>query len=355
MLSTSRKRQITQIATRTLMHNGINMTRQVDIFSLIRKNRLVLRFMDLDRLLGAFVPGSPGGVIINSKLPAALQRYTAAHEFAHFALHTEVFAFDGQLEVEGRTPSGLESEAQLFASHLLMPLPLMARAAKDVGLERGSDPNADQVYGIAGIAGVSFSAALVQLRNLGMLNWAQMQSLQGVRPQSVEVKRTFGEKLTDRGAHVWSPVELGRGNVQDLYVGDLVAVDLPENRTTGFRWFVSQSTDADSADYSIDSDPQDITALDRFMLATAPAITVGTTRVSPRDPMIGGGGRRQILIRATSRGTWRVILSYAPVQNPTNSVESLNVNAELHLRPGQEQRRLILESFRASADGEVTS
>lgn len=355
MISGNRKREVVRAATRLLSLGGIDLTQQIDVFGLIRQNELVLRFMELDRLLGAFVPGEPAGVIVNSRLPPALQRYTAAHEAGHYYLHAEAFALDGASEIEGRTPDHLEEEAQLFASHLLMPLPLMTRAARSVGITRGTAPSADQIYALAGILGVSFTAVLVQLRNLDLITFRQLRPLQSVRPVAVQRNRTFGERIIEPGTHVWTQEEVTGGETHNLYIGDVVAVDLPENRTTGYRWFISPPEIGSGQDLIPfeEQEPRDLTALDRFRLQQ-PTLELTTTAdpQSSSNIPIGGGGRRQILVRANTEGRWRVTFSYAPVHSPRQSLTSVVVEGNLHLRPGQEQRRVLLQEYRAIASEE---
>lgn len=328
----------------------MDMTQQIDVFGLIRQSGLVLRFMDLERLLGAFVPGDPAGIVVNAKLPAALQRYTAAHELAHYSLHAEAFALDSQTEIDGTTPDNLEAEAQLFASHLLMPLALISRAARDTGIRRGTAPADEQVYAVAGMVGVSYTAALVQLRNLDLITQAHVRALQAVRPLSVQLKRTFGERVALPGTHVWSQEEVAQGKVPHIFVGDLVAVDLPENRTTGYRWFISAPSEVAQTETDDNEDPRGATALDRFRLGPArlelPSDSSGNMLSSE---IIGAGGRRQILIRANTEGRWRATLSYAPVQSPDKPIESLVVEGQLHLRPGDEQRRILVDTYKANA------
>lgn len=352
-ISIFRKRAITHTATRLLTRSGAQLTQQIDVFTLIRDSNVVLRFMELDRLLGAFVPGANPGIIVNSRLPSDLQRYTAAHELGHFVLHSEAFALDGTSEVEGRTPDNLEAEAQLFASHLLMPLPLVSRAARDVGIRKEVAPTADQIYAIAGIMGVSYSASLVQLRNFGIVSYRHGLGLQDTRPVSVQVQRTFGERIADPGTHVWSRDEVAAGKLNDLYVGDLVAVDLPENRTTGFRWFLG-GIDAGGGDSLVELDgPQSLTALDRFQFGDRAAgeITQAGPTGAVAGPVVGSGGRRQMLIRANTEGEWKVTLSYAPVHRQGSPVDSVVLEGRLHLRPSQEQRRVLLENYRKLAEG----
>ena len=57
----------------------------VDPFAGILKLNAVFMLRPLDGLFGAFMPGkgSRPGIIVNSKHPLPLQRFTAAHELGH--------------------------------------------------------------------------------------------------------------------------------------------------------------------------------------------------------------------------------------------------------------------------------
>jgi predicted secreted protein len=152
---------------------------------------------------------------------------------------------------------------------------------------------------------------------------------------------------------VWSQNEVAGDQVHDIYVGDLIAVDLPENRTTGYRWFISESEYRRESAIVSSEEPLSPTALDRFRLEQ-PRLELSENAAPSRAgaEIIGAGGRRQLLIRANSVGKWKLTLSYAPVQSPNKPIDSVIVEGKLHLRPGQEQRRILLETYRAVVSGE---
>jgi len=371
LLSPVRKREVARAAQVLLSRHGVDMSRQIDVFELVHKVGLVLRFKQLEGLLGAFVPGVRGGILVNSERSIPLQRYTAAHEIGHWALHLAEFSLDSEQEVDGTTPDRLEQEAQLFASHLLMPLPLISRAARDADIRLGVAPTGEQIYKIAGTMGVSFTAAIVHLQNVNLLTREHATAAKRIRPVSIQVSRTFGERLIPTDAHVWSPSEFHSTAVRDLYVGDIVAVDLPENRTTGYRWFVSAPAPelpvTDEAEdlelgileeYDEDEEPVEgpAIAFDSFRADGAPA-GKNELAVSGIDPFVavGNGGRRRLLIRASRDGQWRAILSYAPAHRPGDAIETTVLDAETHPRPALQQRRYQIDSYNRRSDGEVTT
>ena len=56
---------------------------RVDVFGAIAKLGATLMFQPLDKLLGAYLPGDELGVLITTKRPLPVQRFTGAHELGH--------------------------------------------------------------------------------------------------------------------------------------------------------------------------------------------------------------------------------------------------------------------------------
>ena len=56
---------------------------RVDVFGAIAKLGATLMFQPLDKLLGAYLPGDEAGVLITTKRPLPVQRFTGAHELGH--------------------------------------------------------------------------------------------------------------------------------------------------------------------------------------------------------------------------------------------------------------------------------
>jgi hypothetical protein len=62
---------------------------RIDVFGAIAKLGATLMFQPLDKLLGAFLPGDEVGVLITTKRPLPVQRFTGAHELGHLYMRHE--------------------------------------------------------------------------------------------------------------------------------------------------------------------------------------------------------------------------------------------------------------------------
>src|SRR5437016_3883857 len=90
-------------ATREHERLQTDLSGPVDIFQTIWDAGIWLMFQPLDSLYGMlFIDGPTGspGILINSQHPPSLQRYTAAHEYAHYVLG-HMYSFDGAVHIEG--------------------------------------------------------------------------------------------------------------------------------------------------------------------------------------------------------------------------------------------------------------
>src|ERR1700729_4028259 len=56
---------------------------RVDVFGAIAKLGATLMFQPLVNMLGAYLPGDELGVLITTKRPLPVQRFTGAHELGH--------------------------------------------------------------------------------------------------------------------------------------------------------------------------------------------------------------------------------------------------------------------------------
>jgi Zn-dependent peptidase ImmA (M78 family) len=137
-------------------------------------------------------------VLVGSRKPSSRQRFTLAHELAHYLVDDlDPLYVD---ERGARTWSMAEMRANAFAAHLLMPEPGVRRVIE------GTDDDAERAVRVALTFGTSVSAAAYQLGNLGLL------------PDTVR------DRLADAGSKPllmryalpsdWQQDERGRGQVR---------------------------------------------------------------------------------------------------------------------------------------------
>lgn len=295
-----------QEAQRLRVRMGVADDDVVDVYEVIRRLGVWLVFNEFEGLLGAMSREGAGGIIINPARPLGMQRYTAAHELGHYILHADLdTSWDTTAEVMGSS-SIREQEAQAFASAFLMPRKLV-----NLTLGRhhapGTPPDATTVYAVSRDIGVSYEAMLVQLLQMKKITFTEFQALRKVQPATVK-KRLGGTESRKTAKQVWT-VDAHPG-VLELTVneGDEIAVALPENPTTGYRWH-SHPSDLDLVD-------------DQFFLRG--------------DPGVGEGGTRRLVYRAHDAGTVDQLVEERRPFDPENSVASLRVKATVRLDPVQE-------------------
>ncbi|MCY3954061.1 MAG: ImmA/IrrE family metallo-endopeptidase [bacterium] len=230
-----RRLQAAAAAIGLLADTGTDQERQIDVFGLCERLGLWLAFFSLDDLLGAFIPEGSGGILVTTERPVTMQRYTVAHELGHWRLgHTEGPALDSEEQVHGETTNETELLAQIFASALLMPPPLIFGVLRR--LEVRSELLPIHAYTVAREAGVSYEAAVRQLANLEIIVPSQIPELLDTAPLRIKTEIGNGQRPIVGTADVWHVDEQWDGHRVSVRVDDEVIIALPENRSTGYRW-----------------------------------------------------------------------------------------------------------------------
>jgi Zn-dependent peptidase ImmA (M78 family) len=137
-------------------------------------------------------------VLVGSSKPSSRQRFTLAHELAHYLVDDLDPLYVDERGVRARSVA--EMRANAFAAHLLMPEPGVRAAIE------GFTDDAERAVRVALTFGTSVSAAAYQLGNLGLL------------PESVR------DRLTQAGSRPllmryalpsdWQQDESGRGRLR---------------------------------------------------------------------------------------------------------------------------------------------
>ena len=142
--------------------------------------------------------GARALILVGSGKPSSRQRFTLAHELAHYLVDDLDPLYVDERGVRARSVA--EMRANAFAAHLLMPEPGVRAAIE------GTADDAERAVRVALAFGTSVSAAAYQLGNLGLL------------PEAVR------DRLVDAGAKPllmryalpsdWQQDESGRGRVR---------------------------------------------------------------------------------------------------------------------------------------------
>ncbi|UXA15849.1 ImmA/IrrE family metallo-endopeptidase (plasmid) [Mycobacterium sp. SMC-8] len=235
MVTRTQFRHAVQEADSLLQELDINQEAPIDVFHIVDRLGLWLVFNPLKTLLGAAVPKGDGGIMLTTERGAAVQRFTAAHEIGHWVLDYGQAAFDSEQDIYH--PSGdREVLAQVFASQLLMPPPLIYAACAEHGLDSPKTATPTAVYLVARDIGASYEAVARQLANLEIIGGTLRDELLKKQPAAIKSELCRGHRPTG-AVDVWplEGVESG-GTTLTVTEGDEVVVLLPENRTTGHRW-----------------------------------------------------------------------------------------------------------------------
>lgn len=219
---------------------SINQSEPVDVFGMCEQAGLWLAFVELDNVLGAYIPEGVGGVLITTQRALPVQRYTAAHELGHWRLEHGVRA-DGRTEILGVPPAEVERLAQVFAANLLMPPPLIEAILSRVRPDPAQPITGQHCYTLAREAGVSFEAAIRQLANLTFITNERANELTKLRKLAIKTELGFGRRPVNGWADVWPVDEQWDDQTLRLNVEDEIAISLPENRSSGYRWMLSNS------------------------------------------------------------------------------------------------------------------
>ena len=218
-----------------------NAGSRIDVFGTIAKLGATLMFQPLDQLLGAYVPGEEPGILITTKRPLPVQRFTAAHELAHLYLaHQPSLDDNGVL---GRAPFSAvsryerqELEANAFASMFLAPDWLLARIVQRQGWEPAALAKPEIAYQLSLRIGTSYSATCHVLQRLRAISRSQRQHLLSVEPRAIKRALLDEFQPTDWRSDVWLLTDHDEGSLIEGGRRDLFVVRLQENSGAGYLW-----------------------------------------------------------------------------------------------------------------------
>ena len=230
-------------ATKQLERLKPSWDEEIDIFSIIEDAGLPLMFRPMKQLLGAYLPadteiGSTPGILVNSNHPRSLQRYTAAHEFAHH-LQDKTLSLDEHIEVLEREQQVLlkprERFAEVFASWFLMPPQLVTNLTNRLGIDpKSSGPK--EVYQLSLVFGTSYKATIAQLLSLREINFSQATALRKTQPREIKLSLSWAEPLANSRCDIWLITEKYHGQTIHPRVGDEIHLSMAEMPSTGYVW-----------------------------------------------------------------------------------------------------------------------
>lgn len=220
----------------------------LDVFEIIQKEGILLCFSPLENLHGAYIPADGGrdGILVNSKHPLHLQRFTAAHELGHHVLRHKPSVDINMLwraplpsdryEENGSDPEQ-EKEADSFASAFLMPKWLILKHLIKIGENASFLKNDVNLYQMSLRLGVSYSSFCWGLLVHEIFTRQEAERFAKLKVKDIK-KKIVSEAVLNLNpwANVWIVNEKLAGAEMLGDKNDLFVFELTENPSTGYIW-----------------------------------------------------------------------------------------------------------------------
>jgi Zn-dependent peptidase ImmA (M78 family) len=284
---------------------------RIDVFGAIAKLGATLMFQPLDKLLGAYLPGDEFGVLITTKRPLPVQRFTGAHELGHLYMHHEPSLDDENIlrrapfSTAGRV-SRQEREADAFASMFLTPAWLLA-----LNLERQRWAAADlkdpaHVYQASLRLGTSYRATCHALERHKVIGRTESERLIEVEPKKIKQHLLGGYEPPDWRSDVWLLTERDQAAFIEGGRNDLFVVRLRENSGAGYIWNFDQLREAGFALVDDDREQENVetigSVLTRKITARSEDRMEGEVILQESRPWLAEEPLHQLLLRYDLRG-----------------------------------------------------
>ena len=217
--------------------DGVN----VDVFGAILRLDVTLLLRPLDGLLGAYLREPAPGVLVTTRRPLSVQRFTAAHELGHFHLgHAPSLDDETMLRRSPLTAApgyGMqEVEADAFAVGFLIPRWLIAWHAKRQGWRGDDFADPHVVYQLSLRLGASFEATWRALQCYGLIAPQTARTLGRVRIRDLKEALLEDCRPPDYRRDVWLLTERDAGLSIDGSRRDLFVLRLEEHSGGGYLW-----------------------------------------------------------------------------------------------------------------------
>lgn len=263
---------------------------RIDVFGTVLRCELPLLFRPLDGLLGVYLDDPVPGVLITTKRPLSVQRFTGAHELGHAVLQHQPSLDDPS--ILQRSPLAFlpgyrseEREADAFAAEFMLPPWLFAVHfdRQEWTTEDMSDPRA--VYQLSLRLGASYEATCWSLMRPGIevLNEDEVRGLLKVTPRALKKSLLGDYKPTTWWSDVWALTPKDEGTTVEGSWSDLFVLQFPEHTGSGYLWDFEELNESGFA-------------------------VVRDERTLPSQEAIGGHVRRVITTRSKQRHSGRLSL-----------------------------------------------
>jgi Zn-dependent peptidase ImmA (M78 family) len=287
---------------------------RIDVFDMLVQKDIPTMFQKLDKLLGAFLDedGSKG-VIVTTQRQLPVQRYTAAHELGHAMLGhkpsadpEDILARSPFVDREDGGYDVQEIQANVFASHLLIPRWLLVKHMQRQQWSAADLTNPDTVYQLSLRLGASYAATCHALQQNKVFGVGTCDQLLAVKRTEIKKRLAAPFEPSDWRRDVWVITERDDGILLEGSKSDLVVVQLHEHSGSGYLWRLDD--------------------LERAGLA----VVKDSRAADPDEDLVGGVVFRTVISEARNGAIGRVLLrEVRPWQAKGEPLHSVNLEVDL--------------------------
>jgi hypothetical protein len=217
----------------------------VDVFQAIRAVELPLLLRPLQGLLGAYLSDPAPGVLVTTRRPMSIQRFTAAHELGHFSLRHQPSLDDEsilrRMPINGPPAADFqEIVADAFAVAFMMPRWLIAWHANRQGWTVHDFQQPPVVYQLALRIGASYEATCWTLARHRFIQVPLARELLQTQPRALKVALLEAYRPQDYRGDVWLLTERDARTQIDGSRNDLFVLRLEEHSGGGYLWDIDR-------------------------------------------------------------------------------------------------------------------
>lgn len=213
----------------------------IDVFGAFVKLGVPLVLRPLEGLLGAYLRNPASGILVTTRRPLSVQRYTAAHELGHFCLnHAPTLDNEDILQrlpvVSNPVYNLQELEADAFAMSFLMPRWLIAWHARRHDWQADDFFKPHVVYQLSLRLGASFEATWRTLRSYNLITSNIAIDFGNIKVLNLKKALLEDYLPPDYRRDVWLLTERDAGMLICGSQNDLFVLRLEEHSGGGYLW-----------------------------------------------------------------------------------------------------------------------
>lgn len=220
----------------------------IDVFEAIQDIDLPLLLRPLDGLLGAYINDPSPGILVTTRRPMSIQRFTAAHELGHCRLDHQPSLDDEDVLRRMTLTRPLhndhgfqEVEADAFAVAFMLPKWLVLWHANNQGWSSNDLHDPSRVYQLSLRLGASYKAMCWTLLRHKLIARAVATDLaNNTQPRGLKEALLASYEPQNYHGNVWLLTERDANTRIDGSRNDLFVLRLTEHSNGGYLWDIDQ-------------------------------------------------------------------------------------------------------------------